>query len=74
VYKESSAPLNLKGLTNLTRAQAIAAEQALIEHYGSIKNGGALLNKINIIAASNPAYGSALGIGKMILSAAGHLY
>lgn len=44
------------GLQSLSRVDARAVEQALIELYGLAKNGGALLNKINSIAQSNPIY------------------
>jgi len=43
-------------LKGLTRSDAKAVEQALIEMNGLGKNGGTLLNKINSIAKTNPAY------------------
>jgi len=45
-----------KILGRLSRGDARAVEQALIEIHGLGKNGGTLLNKINSVAASNPAY------------------
>lgn len=47
----------------LTLKQARGLEQALIEKYGLIKNGGTLINKINSIAFSNPIYHRALAWG-----------
>ncbi|MDI7278174.1 MAG: GIY-YIG nuclease family protein, partial [Anaerolineae bacterium] len=53
----------IKGLQNLSRADARAVEQALIEHYG-LSN---LLNKINSISPRNPMYGTMLQRGNQIL-------
>ena len=47
----------------LTLKQARGLEQALINKYGMIKNGGTLINKINSIAASNPIYTEAVAWG-----------
>jgi len=44
----------------LTRADARAIEQRLIDTIGLVKNGGTLLNKINSIAESNSIYASAI--------------
>lgn len=44
----------------LSLRQARGLEQALIEKYGMIKNGGTLINKINSIASSNPIYEKAV--------------
>ena len=47
----------------LTLRQARGLEQALINKYGMIKNGGTLINRINSIAASNPIYSEAVAWG-----------
>jgi RHS repeat-associated protein len=60
------------GLRNLTRADARAVEQVLIEYYGLGKNGGTLLNKINSISSTNPIYAQALLRGRALLAAAGY--
>ncbi len=59
----------IRGLENLSRADARAVEQTLINYYGLGKNGGTLLNRINSISATrNPtAYEQALIRGKQIL-------
>jgi RHS repeat-associated protein len=62
----------IPGLQNLTRAEARAVEQALIENFGLGKNGGTLLNQINSIAASNPIYGNSLKVGIQILKNVGY--
>jgi len=54
-------------MSNLSREDARAVEQALIELYGLQKNGGTLLNRINSIARSNPKYANLLRRGKEIL-------
>jgi hypothetical protein len=58
--------------TGLTRQQARAVEQALIEQYGLAKGGGALLNKINSIAQSNPIYQEAVQYGRTLLQSIGY--
>jgi filamentous hemagglutinin len=60
----------IPGLTNLSRAEARAVEQVLIEFHGLGKNGGTLMNKINSIAASNPLYAAALVRGRQLLQQA----
>ena len=60
------------GLENLSRQDARAVEQVLIEYYGLGKNGGTLLNKINSIAPSNPTYADALRHGSELLRQAGY--
>lgn len=60
------------GLERLTRAQARSVEQVLIEYYGLGKNGGQLINKINSIAKTNPAYGNAMREGVRILRKIGY--
>ncbi|MBN1189563.1 MAG: hypothetical protein JXA46_07420, partial [Dehalococcoidales bacterium] len=53
----------IPGLTNLSRIDARAVEQALIEYHGLSKNGGTLTNKINSIAATNPIYDQSIKRG-----------
>ncbi len=60
----------IPGLGSMSRADARAVEQVLIEHHGLGKNGGTLLNKINSIARSNPKYDAAISRGKELLKAA----
>jgi len=57
----------------LTRADARAVEQALIEIHKLGKNGGTLLNKINSISPSNPIYSEAVERGMSILRSIGYL-
>lgn len=47
-------------MKGLSRSDARAVEQALIEIHGLMKNGGTLINKINSIAKSNPNYAEQL--------------
>jgi hypothetical protein len=60
-----------KLLENLTKADARAVEQVLIEMYKLPKNGGTLLNKINSISAKYPAHGEALKRGAELLKDVG---
>jgi filamentous hemagglutinin len=46
-------------------------EQVLIEEYKLGKNGGTLINKINSIARSNPAYAASLDHGRILLRSVG---
>ena len=62
----------IPGLGGLSRPDARAVEQVLIEYYGLGKNGGTLLNKINSIAKSNPKYTDAIERAKELLKAAGY--
>jgi RHS repeat-associated protein len=62
----------IPGLTNLSRADARAVEQVLIETHGLARNGGTLLNRINSIARSNPGYADAIRRGTEILRRAGY--
>ena len=48
----------LAGLTGMSRIDARAVEQVLIEAHGLSKNGGTLLNKINSISQKNSIYSS----------------
>jgi hypothetical protein len=66
-------PANIPGLSSLTRADARAVEQVLIEKFMLGKNGGNLLNKINSIASTNPNYTSSIATGKAILKNLGIL-
>ena len=50
-------------LKGLSRFDARAIEQCLIEYYKLGRNGGALLNKINSIATTNPIYANAIRRG-----------
>ncbi|WP_189534808.1 hypothetical protein [Paludibacterium paludis] len=62
----------IPGLSNLSRADARAVEQVLIENHGLSKNGGMLMNRINSISTSNPAYAGALQRGAELLRQAGY--
>ena len=62
-------PVN--GLQNLSRADAKAVEQVLIERYGLPKTGGTLLNVINSISPNNPIYNGAIQRGREILGQIG---
>ena len=57
----------IQGLENLSRIDARAVEQTLIEYYGL----GNLYNSINSIAASNPIYQQAIQRGTEILQTIG---
>ena len=61
-----------KLMTNLSREDARAVEQALIEIHGLSKNGGTLMNRINSIARSNPKYAAALRRGLELLESIGY--
>jgi hypothetical protein len=58
----------ITGLENLTRADARAAEQMLIDYYGL----GNLQNKINSIAVSRDIYLGAVQRGWYLIRQAGH--
>jgi RHS repeat-associated protein len=57
---------------NLSRYDARAIEQALIEIHGLSKSGGTLINKINSIAKINPIYAKALQRGYDLLKSIGY--
>jgi hypothetical protein len=57
-------------LEGLSRSDALAVEQALIEMHGLGKNGGTLLNKINAIAKTNPTHAAQLKRGYELIEAA----
>jgi hypothetical protein len=59
-----------KVIGGLSRIDARAVEQALIETHGLGKNGGTLLNKINSIAKTNPDLAQLLQKGYDLLKAA----
>ena len=52
----------------LTLKQARGLEQALINKYKMIKNGGTLINRINSIATSNPIYSEAVAWGNRYIA------
>ncbi|HEY1742945.1 MAG TPA: RHS repeat-associated core domain-containing protein [Granulicella sp.] len=68
----------IPGLSNLSRADARAVEQVLIENhglstgFGSNGQPGTLLNKINSIASTNPTYAQSLQRGAQILQQVGY--
>ena len=62
----------IPGLSGMSRADARAVEQTLIDFHGLSKNGGALINKINSIAASNKVYSAAVQRGAELLKQAGY--
>jgi RHS repeat-associated protein len=61
----------IPGLRNLSRVDARAVEQVLIERYGLGKNGGTLFNKINSVSESNPIYQQAIARGRQLLNLVG---
>ncbi len=61
-----------KLLGNLSREDARAVEQALIEMHGLAKNGGSLVNRINSIARSNPRYAAMVSRGRELLESIGY--
>ncbi len=65
--------INIRPLMQgLTRSDARAIEQALIEIHGLQKNGGTLLNKINSISPKNPIYKDQLKRGYELLQSIGY--
>lgn len=64
----------IPGLGNLSRQDAKAVEQVLIEVHGLGKNGGTLLNKINAISSRNPGYVAGLRRGTELLERAGYRF
>lgn len=61
-----------KLMGHLSREDARAVEQALIEIHGLAKNGGTLMNRINSIARSNPSYATMLRRGLELLESIGY--
>ncbi|HYO54194.1 hypothetical protein [Archangium sp.] len=78
IARRSAEQFRLKGIDidklmgNLSREDARAVEQALIELHGLGKNGGTLMNRINSIARSNPDYAALLRRGKELLESIGY--
>jgi len=76
--RRAAAHLREKGikivplLKGLSRSDARAVEQVLIEIYELGKDGGTLLNKINSIAKRNKEYGAALRRGLELLESIGY--
>lgn len=60
------------GLSNLSRADARAVEQALIEAHGLSKNGGTLMNQINSISPLRSIYEGAVQRGRDLLNQVGY--
>lgn len=54
-------------MDNLSKSDARALEQTLIELSGLEKNGGTLINKINSISKTNPDYAKQLQRGQELL-------
>ena len=59
-------------MKDLSRSDARAVEQALIEIHGLQKNGGTLMNKINSISIKNPSYAKQLERGHELLKSIGY--
>jgi RHS repeat-associated protein len=59
-------------MNGLTRSDARAVEQALVEIHALGTNGGTLLNRINSIAPSNPVYADQLMRGHQLLQTIGY--
>jgi len=59
-------------MKGLSRDDARAVEQVLIEIHGLQKNGGTLLNRINSVARTNPKYAAMLRRGKELLESIGY--
>ena len=59
-------------LGGLSREDARAVEQALIEIHGLGKNSGTLLNRINSVARTNPKYAALLRRGMELLESIGY--
>lgn len=78
IARRAAEHLRLNGIRinklmgNLTREDARAVEQVLIEIHGLSKNGGTLMNRINSIARSNPTYAAALRRGLELLESVGY--
>lgn len=64
----------IRGLDNISRADARAVEQTLIDYHGLGKDGGTLINKINSISSvKNPTkYEQGLIRGAELLKKAGY--
>ncbi|MCG9968493.1 DUF6531 domain-containing protein [Pelotomaculum terephthalicicum JT] len=79
VARRAAEQLRIKGInieplmSGLSRSDARAVEQALIETHVLQKNGGTLMNKINSIATSNPSYAQQLERGYELLKSIGYV-
>lgn len=64
----------IRGLDNISRADARAVEQTLIDYHGLGKDGGTLINKINSISSvkSQTKYEQGLIRGAELLKKAGY--
>jgi len=62
----------IPGLQNISRSDARAVEQVLIEYNGLGKDGGSLINKINSISTANPIYAESLARGAALLKTVGY--
>jgi hypothetical protein len=60
-------------MEGLSRDDAKAVEQALIQIHGLERTGGTLINKINSIALSNPSYAQQLQKGYELLKTIGYM-
>lgn len=78
VARRAAEHLSKKGISitplmkNLSRSDAKAVEQALIEIHGLSKNGGTLINKINSISTKNPTFAKQLERGYELLKTIGY--
>jgi len=78
VLRRAREHMRIKGfnidelMNNLSRTDARAVEQALIETHGLGKNGGTLLNRINSISPNNPVYAQQLQRGYDLLQTIGY--
>ena len=61
-----------KVMGGLSRSDARAVDQALIQIHGLGKNGGTLLNRINSIAQTNPRYAAQVQRGYDLLKTIGY--
>lgn len=60
-------------MKNLSRSDARAVEQALIDIHGLKKNEGTLINLINSISPKNPNYAEQLNRGYELLKSMGYI-
>jgi RHS repeat-associated protein len=76
--RRAAEHLNTKGIrinplmNNLSRSDARAVEQVLIEIHKLGKNNGSLMNKINSISKNNPSYANQLRRGHKLLKSIGY--
>lgn len=62
----------IPGLQNISRSDARAVDQVLMEYNGLGKGGGSLINKINSISTANPIYAESLARGSALLKTVGY--